>query len=149
MIDLVNLIHGVLDLFAADPAIAALNPNYVYGPLYKSTVQTSSLALGVGLHREPEEGSFYRTVGGNSRQQVFYIWTWAKGNSQELADTAMLNLLEAVKIYLRDPDNHTLGGKMLDIAIGETDHNPGELQPGIYCSTAVFSLTATFGAALL
>lgn len=150
MIDLVDLADGILDLLAANATIAALNANHVYGPISKATVQTSSLAFGLGLDREPEEGSFYRTVGhAYSRQVRFFVWTWAKGKSPKLADTAGFKLMEVIKIYFRDVANRTLGGKMLDIAVGETDYRADELQSGLFCSTAVFTLVATFGASLL
>jgi hypothetical protein len=150
MIDLVAITNGIIHLLAADATVAALKAQHVYGPISTATVQTASLAFGVGLDREPEEGSFYRTVGhAYSRQIRFYVWAWSKNKSQELADTDLLNLLEAIKIYLRDVDHRTLGGNMLDIAIGDTDYQPGELQPGLFCSTAVFNLICTFGAALL
>jgi len=150
MSDLVAITNGILDLLAADTTIAALKAQHCYGPVTTAILQTSSLAFGMGLDGEEEEGAFYRTVGhAYSRRIRFYVWSWAKGKSIELSDTAVYNLQEALKKYFRDTTHQTLGGNMLDIAIGETDYNPAELQPGVFCSTAVFTLVATLGAALL
>lgn len=148
--NVVTITNGILDLLAADTTIAALKSQHCYGLPTTAFLQTSSLAFGMGWDGEPEEGSFYRTTGhAYSRQIRFTVWVWAKGKSMELADTSAYALMEAIKDYFRDTTHQTLGGNMLDIAIGETEANPAELQPGLFCSTAVFTLVATLGATLL